>query len=55
VIRLERAGVLTEYRRVSHKWGGVFFFKNGESCSQTVYETEALGDRDRLVDAMPRR
>jgi flagellar biosynthesis GTPase FlhF len=55
VIRLERAGVLTEYRRVSHKWGGVFFFKNGESCSQTVYETEALGDRDRLVDAVPRR
>ena len=41
-ITLTRAGVSTEYRRIVHKWGGVFYFKNGESCSKEVYEKEAM-------------
>ncbi len=45
VIRLERAGVRTEFKRVYHKWGGVFYFKNGNSCSRELYESEALADR----------
>lgn len=54
VVRLEHEQGATEYRRVVHKWGAVFYFKNGESCTQQVYEREALAGReedDRLVDA----
>lgn len=54
VIRLERNGMVTEYRRVSHKWGDVFYFKNGSTCSRQLYEQEALDERDRLVDVVPR-
>ena len=42
LIRLEQAGLITEFRRIAHKWGGVFYFKNGDSCTKEVYETEAL-------------
>ncbi|HMQ76343.1 MAG TPA: carboxypeptidase-like regulatory domain-containing protein [Flavobacteriales bacterium] len=42
VIRLEREGVSTEFKRIVHKWGGVFYFKNGDSCTREVYESEAL-------------
>jgi len=53
VVRLETNGVTTEYRRVSHKWGGVFYFKDGQACSQLVYEREALA-QDQLAGATPR-
>lgn len=42
VIRLEREGVSTEFKRIAHKWGGVFYFKNGDICTREVYESEAL-------------
>ncbi len=42
VIRLEKEGASTEFKRIVHKWGGVFYFKNGESCTREVYESEAL-------------
>ncbi|MBK8949236.1 MAG: carboxypeptidase regulatory-like domain-containing protein [Flavobacteriales bacterium] len=42
VIRLEREGVSTEFKRIMHKWGGIYYFKNGDSCSREVYESEAL-------------
>lgn len=58
VIRLEQGGITTEYRKVIHKWGDTFFFKNGGACSRMIYEREALGDREqldeRLVDIAPR-
>lgn len=58
IIRLAQGEVTHEYRRVVHKWGGTFYFKNGESCSQQTYEHEALSGREqpdeRLVD-MPGR
>ncbi len=54
IVRLRRAERTTEYRRVSHKWGGVFYFRNDEVITRSVYEEEALGDRERLVDAVPR-
>ncbi len=41
VVRLERGGVVTEYRKVYHKWGGTFHFKDGAPCSQLAYEKEA--------------
>lgn len=58
VVRIERDGVRTEYRRVSHKWGDTFYFKNGLNCPKQVYEMEALGGRSsegHLVDVLPRK
>ncbi len=52
VVKLESEGVTTEYRRVYHKWGGTFFFKNGATCTQQVYENEALAPQ--LAGASPR-
>lgn len=42
LIRLDQAGLITEFKRIAHKWGGVFYFKNGDSCTKEVYESEAL-------------
>ena len=47
VIKLEQGPVVHEYRRVVRKYSGVFYFKNGRSCSQLTYEQEALAERDR--------
>ncbi len=52
IVKLETAGVVTEYRKVYHKWGGVFFFKNGATCTQQVFENEALAPQ--LAGAGPR-
>ncbi|MDX9751314.1 MAG: hypothetical protein RBT71_09570, partial [Flavobacteriales bacterium] len=52
IVTLTTAGVSTEYRRVAHKWGDIFYFKDGKPCSELVYRTEAMGP-DRLVSAGP--
>lgn len=52
IVKLEADGVVTEYRRVYHKWGGTFFFKNGLSCTQQVYDNETLAPQ--LAGASPR-
>lgn len=57
VIRLEQGSSTVEYRKVIHKWGGTFYFKNGEACTQQVYEVEALSGREQVDDrlvGMPR-
>jgi hypothetical protein len=57
IIRLEKRGVVTEYRKITHKWGTTYYFRDGLACSQLVYEREALGTRpeeDRLAGATPR-
>jgi hypothetical protein len=41
VIRLAVEERVDEYRRVVHKWGGSYYFKNGEACTQEVYQREA--------------
>ncbi len=33
-------GVANEYREVIHNWGGVFYFKNGQSITKTIFLTE---------------
>ncbi|MBL7984470.1 MAG: hypothetical protein JNM91_05695 [Flavobacteriales bacterium] len=43
-IALDDGVAKTEYLRVAHKFGGVFYFKNGQSISQVVYEQEALAE-----------
>lgn len=44
VIKVEKDDVVTEYRRVARKFSGVFYFKNGSSCSRQTYESEALAE-----------
>ncbi len=50
IVRLGVDDVITEYRRVAHKWGDIFYFKDGKPCTALVYQTEAMG-ADRLVSA----
>jgi len=52
IVKVEQAGVMTEYRKVYHKWGGTFYFRNGEACSQLVFEQEARPEQ--LAGATPR-
>ncbi len=52
IVKLEIGGKITEYRRVYHKWGGVFYFKNGATCTQQAYEREALAPQ--LAGTSPR-
>jgi hypothetical protein len=54
VVKVEVGGKATEYRRVFHKWGGVFYFKDGLACTQLVYENEALPPQEHLAGAAPR-
>ncbi len=42
VVRVEQGSSSTEYRKVVRKYSGVFYFKNGASCSRFIYEQEAL-------------
>ncbi len=35
-----KEGVGNEYRRVTHNWGGVFYFKNGEAVPERVWKKE---------------
>ena len=43
-VRYTRGEEVTEYMKVYHKWGGSFYFKNGKSCSQQVFELETHGN-----------
>ncbi len=45
VVKLETAGVTTEYRKVIHKWGTTFYFKDGKAITQQIYEREALSEQ----------
>jgi len=42
-VRFVQGEKTTEYLKVYHKWGGTFYFKNGTSCSQNVFELETMG------------
>ncbi len=41
-----------EYRKVTHKWGGLYYFKNGAACSKEVFDSEARDEQ--LAGATPR-
>lgn len=41
-----------EYRKVTHKFGGQYYFKNGATCTREVFEREASADQ--LAGATPR-
>ncbi|MEZ4738212.1 MAG: hypothetical protein R2818_02390 [Flavobacteriales bacterium] len=53
VVRLTLAEKVDEYRRVVHKWGGNYYFKNGEACTQEVYQREARST-DAIAGAVAR-
>lgn len=44
VVRMEENNVVTEYRKVIRKYSGTYYFKDGKSCSQLTYESEALAE-----------
>lgn len=46
IVRIELANGTerTEYRKVVHKYGPTFYFKDGQSISKLIYESEALAD-----------
>lgn len=52
IVRIEVDGKSTEYRRVYHKWGGTFFFKDGQACSQVEYDSAVRTEQ--LAGATPR-
>lgn len=52
IVRIETDGLVAEYRRVFHKWGGTFFFKDGIACSQSEYD--AAVHTEQLAGATPR-
>jgi len=43
-IELDHGGERTEYRKVVHKFGPTFYFKDGLSISKLIYESEALAE-----------
>ena len=43
VVRITEAGRTNEYRRVAHRYGSVYFFRNGSSCSEGTYNTGITG------------
>lgn len=43
-IELDNGKERTEYRKVVHKYGPTFYFKDGLSISKLIYESEALAD-----------
>lgn len=40
IIRLTHAGCTSEYRRVEHHFGAVYYFKDGKSCTQWLFDQE---------------
>jgi hypothetical protein len=47
VVRLEKPDGSIEYRKVVRKYSGTFYFKDGTSCSEFTYESEALAESGR--------
>ncbi len=38
VVTVKTGAKMEEYRKVTHKWGGQYYFKNGLTCTQEVYQ-----------------
>ncbi|MCX7955094.1 MAG: hypothetical protein N3A01_07890, partial [Bacteroidales bacterium] len=43
-IIVNKNGVANEYREVIHSWGGVYYFKNGQSISKSLFSIETKKD-----------
>ncbi len=53
VVYIKQGGEVVEYRRVAHRFGPVFFFRNGQSCTARQYEAET-GRPASAASATPR-
>lgn len=38
VVTVRSGEIVDEYRKVTHKWGGQYYFKNGLTCTQEAYQ-----------------
>lgn len=54
VVKLTMGEHVDEFRKVFHKWGGLYYFKNGAACSKLEYEVATLQNDD-LAGATPSR
>ncbi len=45
IVRYLHKDKVTEFRRVTSKYGPVYYFKDGESCTQRTYEQGVMEDR----------
>lgn len=52
VVTVKVGDTVDEYRKVIHKWGGLFYFKNGETCTQEAYQRGTQAEQ--LAGATPR-
>ena len=52
VVTVKAGETVDEYRKVIHKWGGLFYFKNGETCTQEAYQRGTQAEQ--LAGATPR-
>lgn len=52
VVTVKKGDTVDEYRKVIHKWGGLFYFKNGETCTQEAYQRGTQAEQ--LAGATPR-
>lgn len=52
VVTVEVGDRKDEYRKTVHKWGGQYYFKNGATCSEEIYERETAAEE--LAGATPR-
>lgn len=52
VVTITTGARYDEYRKVTHKWGGLYYFKNGAACSKEVFDSEARDEQ--LAGATPR-
>ncbi len=52
VVKVTKGAHTDEYRKVTHKFGGQYYFKNGATCTKEIYDKE--GAADHLAGATPR-
>jgi len=39
-ITIRKSGVVTVYRKVTHAWGAIYYFREMENISKTIFENE---------------
>ncbi|MBL7945833.1 MAG: hypothetical protein JNN32_07170 [Flavobacteriales bacterium] len=52
VVTVKVGDMTDEYRKVIHKWGGLFYFKNGETCTQEAFQRGTQAEQ--LAGTTPR-
>lgn len=45
IVKVTMGDQVDEYRKVIHKWGGMFYFKNGATCTAEAYQRGTQADQ----------